>query len=278
MNEELSLAVEEFRLRLPGATWLMPVRLDAGDLPDWDLGAGRVLTDLNHVDLFGDAYAEESVSLTAAINRVMGSSPPTAATAQAAVAEAGTSERAVMLRRMAKEMVLDPTKAIQLDDLVSQEASRILAAMRDEGQFPVQGLGGTNRDHILTLAETANNYWTLAEPFCFSLQVGTRWADPTSIGPWASAMRGVVAEGSELRGAQHRTFGSQIPARTVLSLHSSLRRGGTGPLGQLQTAPGRLHRSRPPRTAAGATHRHHQPMESIREPGRGAERSRARSR
>jgi len=43
MNEELTLAIEEFRMMPPGRTWLIPVRFDDGDLPEWDLGAGRTL-------------------------------------------------------------------------------------------------------------------------------------------------------------------------------------------------------------------------------------------
>ncbi|WP_148222647.1 toll/interleukin-1 receptor domain-containing protein [Rhodococcus opacus] len=56
MNEELTLAVEEFRQMAPGVTWLIPVRFDDGKIPGWDLGAGRVLGDLNYVDLFGANY------------------------------------------------------------------------------------------------------------------------------------------------------------------------------------------------------------------------------
>lgn len=43
MNEELTLAAEEFRQYTPGHTWLIPVRLDDIALPEWDLGAGRSL-------------------------------------------------------------------------------------------------------------------------------------------------------------------------------------------------------------------------------------------
>ena len=37
MNEELTLAIEEYRQMPPGRTWLIPVRFDAGDVPQWDL-------------------------------------------------------------------------------------------------------------------------------------------------------------------------------------------------------------------------------------------------
>ncbi len=72
MNEEITLAVDEFRLRAPGQKWLIPVRFDSGEIPDWDLGAGRMLGDLNYVDLFGKAYTENAFKLVQAINAVMG--------------------------------------------------------------------------------------------------------------------------------------------------------------------------------------------------------------
>lgn len=142
MNEELTIAVEEFRLRSPGAAWLIPVRFDDGPIPTWDLGAGRGLEDLNYADLFGDRYAQEGVALVTSIGRVMGASGPDSATAQIAVNEAAEAERPTLLRRLTKEMLPDPARRIQLDDLVSQEATRVLTAMRDDAQFSTQSAGG----------------------------------------------------------------------------------------------------------------------------------------
>jgi hypothetical protein len=56
----------------PGRTWLIPVRIDSGYLPEWDLGAGRVLSDLNYVDLFGPGHAAAAVLLVTTIHGVMG--------------------------------------------------------------------------------------------------------------------------------------------------------------------------------------------------------------
>ncbi|ANZ40195.1 hypothetical protein BBK82_33365 [Lentzea guizhouensis] len=71
MNEELTLAVEEFRQMPPGRTWLIPVRFDAGEVPHWDLGAGRALGDLNHSDLFGQDYPVQLAGLVATIGHLM---------------------------------------------------------------------------------------------------------------------------------------------------------------------------------------------------------------
>jgi hypothetical protein len=39
-NEEVRLALEQARLRQPGEPWLIPVRFDDCNVPDFELGAG----------------------------------------------------------------------------------------------------------------------------------------------------------------------------------------------------------------------------------------------
>src|ERR1700750_1044935 len=43
-NEELLLAIDQLRRRRPDDPWLIPVRFDDCDVPDFELGAGRTLT------------------------------------------------------------------------------------------------------------------------------------------------------------------------------------------------------------------------------------------
>jgi hypothetical protein len=50
-NEELIEAIGQMRLRRD--RWLIPVRLDDCQIPDLDIGAGKTLRSLQHVDLFG---------------------------------------------------------------------------------------------------------------------------------------------------------------------------------------------------------------------------------
>ena len=70
-NEELLLAIEEFRRRSPDRPWLFPVRFDACDIPDTGIGAGRTLASLQCTDLFGDSdtFSEAAVRLAVAIRR-----------------------------------------------------------------------------------------------------------------------------------------------------------------------------------------------------------------
>jgi hypothetical protein len=191
MNEELTLAVEEYRKMPPGRTWLIPVRFDDGDVPEWDLGAGRVLSDLNYVDLFGSAMAPQAASLVTTIHGVMGEKQLGAAQTLEAVEHAVAADRIEVLKRLTKEMLLDPQRRIQLDDLVGQEVQRVILAISDSVRV-VGPLEGSGADQIVHVAESAQELWSLAAPFCASLQVAARWASPDALAPWTMSMKSFV--------------------------------------------------------------------------------------
>ncbi|MBU2571481.1 MAG: TIR domain-containing protein [Gammaproteobacteria bacterium] len=51
MNEELTLAIDELRLRPTDRSWFIPVVLDGGTIPNRDIGGGETLHNLQWVDL-----------------------------------------------------------------------------------------------------------------------------------------------------------------------------------------------------------------------------------
>jgi TIR domain len=188
MNEELTVAVDEFRQMPPGRVWLIPVRFDAGDVPPWNLGAGRSLSDLNYADLFGKGHTAQAASLVTTISRLLGEKHPSPATALAAVEQATDAHRSSMLKQLTKDMLLDSSRRIELDDLVSQEVQRLLAVLKDQDR--VAGpLNGSNEENIVSLAEAAQEMWRLTEPFCASLQVAGRWGEPDALLPWANGIK-----------------------------------------------------------------------------------------
>jgi uncharacterized protein YwlG (UPF0340 family) len=71
-NEELTLAIDQLRLRPPDDPWLIPVRLDECEIPDRDIGGGRTLTSIQRADLFGNRSDESAERLVAAILRILG--------------------------------------------------------------------------------------------------------------------------------------------------------------------------------------------------------------
>lgn len=75
-NEEITLAIEQLRRRRPGLPWLIPVRFDDCDIPDFDIGGGRTLRYLQRVDLFGDHLEEGANRLVGSIHRILRQSDP----------------------------------------------------------------------------------------------------------------------------------------------------------------------------------------------------------
>ncbi len=70
-NEELTLAIEQLRMRHADQPWLMPVRFSDCDIPDRDIGAGRALRYLQRADLFGEHAEDGMTRLVAAVQRLL---------------------------------------------------------------------------------------------------------------------------------------------------------------------------------------------------------------
>lgn len=207
MNDEIAIAVEEFRQRRPDKTWLIPVRFDEGDIDDWDLGAGRSLRDINYSDLFGDRYTTEAVKLIARIQDVFGGPSSDPATIQASVKQLSEEDLPAKLRELTKTFILDPTKRIELDDLIASETQRVLAELKSTDRFPIdvttENAERAERDQDLLIAELATDYWHLIEPLCWSLQVAARYATTgEQLTPWIRALRALHTFAAEMVGGR----------------------------------------------------------------------------
>ena len=71
-NEELVLAIEEFRRRPADRPWLIPIRFDECEIPALDLGAGRTLRSIQRADIFDDRFAEGAGRVVTAVRRILG--------------------------------------------------------------------------------------------------------------------------------------------------------------------------------------------------------------
>jgi hypothetical protein len=74
-REELTLAIEQIRLRRPGIAWLLPVRLDDCVIPDLHIGCGRTLASIQHADLFGAEREEGLARLIATVLHILDGRP-----------------------------------------------------------------------------------------------------------------------------------------------------------------------------------------------------------
>ncbi len=71
-NAELALSVEQLRLRRPDDPWLVPVRLDDCEMPEYEIGGGRTLSSLQRADLFGPDKRPALARLIEGIRRILG--------------------------------------------------------------------------------------------------------------------------------------------------------------------------------------------------------------
>jgi len=59
-------------MRPPDDEWLIPVRFDDCEIPNWEIGGGRSLSWIQRADLFEDRFDEDAAKLTAAVLRILG--------------------------------------------------------------------------------------------------------------------------------------------------------------------------------------------------------------
>jgi hypothetical protein len=101
-NQELLLAVEEMRSRRPGLAWLIPVRFAECSIPDFDLGAGRMLDSLQHVDLFDSTWEHGIARIIGAVYRILGGAPAAGITHEPADAGRSGSQAPALSDRWRK--------------------------------------------------------------------------------------------------------------------------------------------------------------------------------
>jgi hypothetical protein len=215
-NEELILAVEEYRMRPPGRPWLFPIRFDEVDLPEFNLGAGKTLNDLQRTDLFGAKREPELARLSISISRVIGlPTTPAEATSKPVVpgiphlkTESTTTlgsdneeadkqrngeqghDGASVLARL-KVLLRDPARDIELDDYVMEVADVTRQECVDTVTFP------TSSDAMRTpvtaahfVIRRAEQYYDRVNSLAEILAVGCAWGSTDGQDAlWSRAMR-----------------------------------------------------------------------------------------
>jgi hypothetical protein len=193
-HEELNLAVEQFRQRPPGRPWLIPVRLDDCELPDYDLGSGRTLDSLQRVDLFGNDADEEMIRLITAVLRILGESTRDSASIRASVTQADDSSRGPALAHAIKTILLEPSRRIELEDLMQIETKRVRAALTDSERFPIQSPDVTNTvSGARYIAGRYKDYWVTVDPLAHGLATGCAWGGDEHNGIWTRTIRTIAA-------------------------------------------------------------------------------------
>jgi TIR domain len=225
-NEELTLAVEEFRLRPPGRPWLFPVRFDDVDLPDFDLGPGKTLDSLQRTDLFGEKREPELTRIAISISRVIGMPLETTAgsddrkvpvnphenvgkTASPSAEDRAANQphddnpsTAISAPQRIKQLLRDATKDIELDDLVTETADIARRECLDTVRFPSSA--NDMRSSVSAgrlVIERTDQYWKIVQPVAGVLAVGCAWGRDDQVSLWSRAMR-TVANTTPMEGGQ----------------------------------------------------------------------------
>ena len=64
MYEELVLAVDELRQRPRNRAWFVPLVMPGGNIPDWSIGGGETLRDINYIAFEGGDASKVATELT----------------------------------------------------------------------------------------------------------------------------------------------------------------------------------------------------------------------
>lgn len=196
-NEELLLAIEQIRLRAPDRTWLIPVRLGDCEPPDYDLGGGRRLSDLQRIDLFpNEKWDVNVIRLVQAVQRVLGSNP--AAPAASAVPAAPDPSPQEVLKRV-KGLLREPNSQIDLEEEVLGLATTARTELLDLERFPTSLAPGqqTNTSIHRLMASRCLDYWQVVEPLAAALVTGCGWGLPEHNRIWTRAVESIARTAAE---------------------------------------------------------------------------------
>lgn len=137
MREEIHLAIEQYRLRPPDRPWILSVRFEDCEVPDYELTSTKTLTDLNWSNLFDKHYPSEIVKLVERVKLLLGTAGGPAATT-AAVGDASARVRGTLIAGAVRDGVADPARSDEGDLQVRAEARKVVEGLRDRERFPTK--------------------------------------------------------------------------------------------------------------------------------------------
>jgi hypothetical protein len=228
-NEELVLAVEQYRKRPPGRAWLVPIRLTDCELPAFDLGAGRTLDSIQRVDLFGDQAEPDMARLLSTVLGLLAEKRPTGGAAvppaipiseerseapSARATEVGITSPPPV-RDFAKQLN-KPEFEVDVEQAVSGVVSDLLRSLTsEEFGFDDPSLSGPAAEALALLVGRAQRYQQLVAPLCELLVSGCAYGAPQHDRLWA---RTVAAVGNTRRVASGKTVLLDMQAFPVVVL------------------------------------------------------------
>jgi len=193
MREEIYLAIAEYKLRPPDRPWILSVRFDDCEVPDYDLVSGKTLRSLNWSNLFDAQYPSDLIKLVERVKSLLGTTGGPAA-ATAAIGGASDRVRGSLIAAAVRDGAADPSRAAEADQQVRAEARKVVDGIKDEQRFPTH----VEPFKAVTLLERHQQITSMCEPL----------------------VEAAVALGA---------YGKAAQARVATDVVTSLARVGTGP-------------------------------------------------
>ena len=207
-REELLLAVEQMRLRRPGRAWLIPVRFDEVDVPDYDLDAGRNLNSLQRVDLLSEASPQLGRLIAAVTSILVTSSQRNDTT------ESRPSATTVATPTF-RAMLRDPHRVLDVEDIVMDTVSEARLQLADESRFPRIAETLNPTEFARLVAAQANQYFDVTAPFLSLLVQGAGPGASDLNAVWSRAIRSLVPS-TEWSGSKALINLRQFPAMLAM--------------------------------------------------------------
>jgi len=215
-REELILAAEELRRRRPGRSWLIPVRFDEVDLPYYDLGPGKDLNSLQRIDLVTDPSPNLG-RLIAAVTMILARSEVAPAAEDAT--QRPTVRTSEPPRSQLRAMLRDPTRALDVEDLVLDAASDCLEVITDSDRYPLRLLTSSKIEAVRLVANQALQYFQDMEPFLELLVEGCASGTPEQDPLWTRAIQNVIPTSEHLSGTESLLNLRRLPP--VIALYAA---------------------------------------------------------
>jgi TIR domain len=140
-NEELTLAIEQMRLRRPDDPWFIPIRFDDCQIPDREIGGGRTLSSIQRADLFGGHYQQHAARLVQAILRLLGQRVEPAARTTSASGGRPAVDVAITAPDASEAGLHPPVRSVVVVTVSGQIGDLTASYVTDQDRGGTTGLG-----------------------------------------------------------------------------------------------------------------------------------------
>lgn len=193
-NEELVVAIEEFRKRHPDRPWIFPVRFDDIPMPKHSLGASRTLDSLHRTDLFGAGEVTNLLRLVHGVQLLLYGSMATAPTSAPAQTEPGETRI-----QSVKRLLRDPRGDIAIEEIVGDLVDDVRRKLQEQPKITsvdTRTTVGTGEAVIASVGRTDE----IMRPLLEVLALAGRYGEPQHDHLWEDMARGIASAQSELSG------------------------------------------------------------------------------